>query len=188
MSLLLNGGRLARFWTATNATTTATLGSSAVFTMSEQISTDVSLDDSGVPTITINNVEAGSAYQTFLDTYADYSASADTETFKYEDAVEQAGASSAPVLLCAIAGALIADGGADDGKRRSWVGFVNVSKSSGSWTQEADNYVKPTCVLNGVAAKGSVSVAATYLTSFLVTVAAVTWNSTTKKYGKVVFG
>ena len=187
MSLLLNGGRLAKFWTATNNTTTAALGSSAVFTMSEQISTDVSNDDNGLPTITIENVDASSAFQTFLDTYADYAASADTETFKYEDGTASSASSSAPVLLCAIAGAIISDG-ADVDKRRSWVGFVNVSKTSGSWSQQADNYAKPTLVLNGVAAKGSVSVASTFLTSFMVTPAALTWNSTTKKYGKVVFG
>lgn len=187
MSLLLNGGRLAKFWAVTNNTTTALIGSSAVFTMSEQISTDVSQDDNGVPTVTVENVDASSAFQTFLDTYADYAASADTETFKYEDGTESSASSSAPVLLCAIAGGIVSDG-TDSGKQRSWVGFVTVSKSSGSWTQQADNYVKPTLVLNGVPAKGSVSVASTYLTSIMVTPAAVTWNSTTKKYGKVVFG
>jgi len=187
MALALNGGRLARFWTATNNTTTVAIGSSAVYSCTDQISSDVAFDDNGVSTITLEQVQADSVFQTFIDTYGDYSASADTEVFKYEDASEESATGTAPALLCAIAGPLIS-GGTDDGKRRSFVGLVTVSKSSGSYSQSADTYAKPTLVLNGLAAKGSVSVAATYLTSFLVTPAAVTWNATTKKYGKVVAG
>lgn len=181
--LVLQGGNRIELWTATNNTTTATVGSSPTLTLTEQVSTQVEYDDTGVPTITVTHTDDSGTVNDWLNTYIDLS-STETEEIKYEDGTKLVGSSTAQVFLCAIRGALNSTTGA----RKSWLGLVTISPSSGSWTQEADTYNKPSFILNGIAAKGTVPVAATYLTSYMVTNAAQTFTSSARKYGKSVFG
>ena len=74
MSRIIHGGRKAYFYTASNGTT-PTVGATAVYTCSDQISTDVSKGDDGLATITIEQVQDDSTLATFLRTYAPQSLS-----------------------------------------------------------------------------------------------------------------
>lgn len=180
---VLQGGNRVEFWTATNNTTTATIGASPVLTLTEQVSSQVDYDDSGVTTITITHTDDSDTFNTFLNTYVDLT-STNTEEIVYEDGGKLTGSTTAQAFLCAVRGAL----NSSDSKRKSWVGLVTISPTSGSWTQEADTYNKPALVLNGIAAKGTVPIASTYLTSYMVTPAAQTFTSSARKYGKAIFG
>jgi hypothetical protein len=67
MARIIHGGRSIAFYTFTNGTT-PTVGSPAVFTGTDQISTDVSKDDSGVATVTLEQVQDDATLATFIRT------------------------------------------------------------------------------------------------------------------------
>ena len=143
---VINGGRKAEFFTVTVGTTQTSFASTTpVYTCNSQITSDGANDDNGIRTWTLDQVQADSAFWTFVQTYAPAStSSATTEELTMEDGEIISGSSAGSTTLAMmVKGAQIA-GGLDDKKTIAWAGLVKVSKSSGSVNFAGTAYVKPT--------------------------------------------
>lgn len=185
---IVNGGRAAYIYTATNGTT-PTIGTTPVLTLKDQIDTNVQYDDTATPTVTINSTLDDSALETFRQTYCVGSTTGGTpEDVTYEDGVTVLGASQTGQVLYMIVAGGTAQGGTDSGKKMGWHGFVAAGKTIGSWTQSGGTWNKPALSFVGLPCEGTLTVAASYMTSILVTAAAQTLNSTTKKLGDKFYG
>lgn len=186
---IVNGGRYLAVYTATNGTT-PTVGTTAVYTNSDQIDTDVAFNDQGVATVTVNQVQDDEAFATFIDTYARPTASSTgtPEDITFEDGSTTLGAAAAGTLLYIIVKGGAVSGGSSDTKRKVFHMFGVAQKSSGSWNQSGNVYNKPTLSFVAQAVEGTITIASTYFTSFMVTAAAQQLNASSKKYGAVAFG
>jgi len=186
---ILNGGRALYVWTATNGTT-PTVGATAVYSNTDQIDTDVSFDDQGVATVTVNHTQFDEAWVTFLETYARPSAgsSGTVEDITYEDNTTVLGAAASGTLLYVVVKGGTVSSGSSDGKRMGFHMFGVAQKSSGSWNQSGGVYNKPTLSFVAQAVEGTITIASTYFSSVLVTAATQTLNSTSRKYGTMFFG
>lgn len=186
---IVSGGRSLYVFTATNGTT-PTVGASAVYSNTDQIDTDVAFDDNGIPTVTVNHVQDDEAFNTFIETYARPTAgnTGTPEDIPWEDGSVTLGAASAGTLLyIQVKGGLVS-GGASDGKRMAFHMFGVALKSSGSWNQSGNVYNKPSLAFVAQALEGAITIASSYFTSVLVTAAAQTLNTTSRKYGAKFFG
>jgi hypothetical protein len=187
---VLNGGRALYVFTATNGTT-PTVGTTAVYSNTDQIDTDVAFDDQGIATITINQVQDDEALNTFIETYARPTAGASgtPEDINWEDGSTTLGAAaSGATLYVQVKGGIVTGSGASVGKRMAFHMFGVAQKSSGSWNQSGNVYNKPTLSFVSQPLEGVVTVASTYFASVLVTAAAQTLNNTSRKYGAKFFG
>jgi hypothetical protein len=187
---VLNGGRALYVFTATNGTT-PTVGTTAVYSNTDQIDTDVAFDDQGIATITINQVQDDEALNTFIETYARPTAGASgtPEDINWEDGSTTLGAAaSGATLYIQVKGGVVTGTGTSVGKRMAFHMFGVAQKSSGSWNQSGNVYNKPTLSFVSQPLEGVVTVASTYFASVLVTAAAQTLNSTSRKYGAKFFG
>lgn len=187
---VISGGRGLYVFTATNGTTPS-IGTTAVFTATDQIDTDVAFDDQGQATLTVNQIQDDEALNTFLETYARPAAGSGgtTEDVTFEDGVLKAGASSTGTLLYVIArGGVVTGTGTSVGKRKAFHFFGVAQKSSGSYNQSGNVYNKPTLSFVAQAIEGTVTIASTYFTNVLVTAAAQTLNASNRKFGAVFYG
>lgn len=184
MPLVLAGGERCVFLPVTNGTT-PTIGAAA-FTLTQQVTTSITKDDSGIPTVSIEHTHDDSAYYTFLESAQNLSASANTEELVYEAGTKVTASSAGQAYLLIVKGGTVS-GGSDAGKRKVWAGLVGVSNASGSYEQSADTYTRPSLECTGIAASGTVTIASTLLTDYMTTPATITIPSTLK-YGKVFFG
>lgn len=145
---IISGGRRAEFFTVTVGTTQTTFTSSTpVYQCTSQITSDGANDDNGIRTWTLDQVQADTAYWSFVQTYAPAStSSATTEELTMEDAEIISGAAAGSTTLAMmVKGAKIkAEGGADNNKTLAWGGLVKVAKTSGSVNFAGTAYVKPT--------------------------------------------
>lgn len=185
---IANGGRAAYIYTATNGTN-PTIGVTPVLTLTDQIDTQIAYDDTATPTVTINSTLDDSSLETFRQTYCVGAATTGTpEDITYEDGTTVLGASqTGQVLYMIVAGGTV-QGGADNGKKMGWHGFVAAGKAIGSWTQSGGTFGKPALSFVGLPCEGTLTVASTYMTSIMVTAAAQTLNQTTKKLGAKFYG
>ena len=189
---IVNGGRAAYIFTATNGTT-PTVGATPVLVLNDQISTDVGYDDTGTPSITINSLQDDELIETFRQTYCAGATVAGTPAdINWEDGTTTLGASqSGTVLYIIVAGGTVQGSGASVGKKMSWHGFVGAAKSIGSFSQSGNSWNQPTLAFSGIAVEGTITVPSTYFTSVMVTGATTSsqaLNSTTKRNGAKVFG
>jgi len=189
---IISGGRSLNIYTATNGTTPS-VGTTAVYSNTDQIDTDVAFDDQGVATVTINQVQDDEALNTFIETYARPSAGASgtPEDINWEDGTSTLGAAASGTLLYLIVkGGKVSGSGSSVGKTMGFHMFGVAQKSSGSWNQSGNVYNKPTLsfVAQGVEAD-AVTVAASYITAALgvTTATAITLNKTSRKYGAKFF-
>lgn len=187
---VINGGRALYVFTATNGTT-PTVGTAAVYTGTDQIDTDVAFDDQGVATVTINSLQDDEAFNTFVEAYARPTAgSAGTpEDITFEDGVSMLGAAAAgQTLYIIIKGGVVSGTGTSVNKRKAFHMFGVAQKTSGSWNQSGNVYNKPSLSFVAQAVEGGITIASTYFTNVLVTAAAQSLNSTSRKFGAVFFG
>lgn len=143
---VISGGRRAEFFTVTVGTTQTTLASTTpVYQCTAQITSDGANDDNGIRTWTLDQVQADSAYWSFVQTYAPAStSSATTEELTMEDGEIISGASAGSIELAMMVKGAQIKGGVDNLKTIAWAGLVKVSKSSGSVNFAGTAYVKPT--------------------------------------------
>lgn len=186
---IIHGGRALYVYTATNGTT-PTVGATTVYSNTDQIDTDVSFDDQGVATVTINHTQFDEAWNTFVEAYARPTASSTgtPEDLTYEDGTLVPGAASSGTLLYIIVRGGAVSGGSSDGKRMAFHMLGVAQKSSGSWNQSGNVYNKPTLSFVAQAAEGTVTGLTAAFSGVLVTAAQQTLNSSTRKYGAMVFG
>lgn len=186
---VINGGRKAEFFTVTVGTTTTVLASTTpVYVCSSQITSDGANDDNGVRTWTLDQVQADSAYWTFVQTYAPSSTtSATTEELTMEDGEIISGASAGSTTLAMLVRGATITGGTDNGKRLAWAGLVKVSKSSGSVNFAGTSYVKPTLSAIATSITTDLVLPSTVLTSYTAgTASTVTIAATTHPFGKML--
>lgn len=143
----IGGGALAAFYTVTVGTTQTALASTTpVYTCQGQISTDAAKDDAGVATFTLDQIQADSAFFTFVKTYAGAITGVTPEDLNLEDGTQKLGASAnATTLAAAFKGPQIV-GGTDNGKQLFWAGLVALAQSSGSVNFSSGTYIKPSLV------------------------------------------
>ena len=186
---VVSGGRRAEFFTVTIGTTQTTFASSTpVYQCTAQITSDGANDDNGIRTWTLDQVQADSAFWTFVQTYAPAStSSATTEELTMEDGEIISGSSAGSTTLAMmVKGAQIA-GGLDDKKTIAWAGLVKVSKSSGSVNFAGTAYVKPTLTAVATSITTDLVVPSSVLGSYTSTTAAsVTIAATSYPYGKML--
>lgn len=188
---IINGGRSLFVYTATNGTTPA-VGATTVYQNTDQIDTDVAFDDSGIATVTINQVQDDEALNTFVETYARNNASSagTPEDINWEDGTTTLGAASSGTLLYIIVkGGVVTGSGASVGKRMGFHMLGVAQKSSGSYNQSGNTYNKPTLSFVAAGAEGTLTIAATYITAALgvTTASAITLNTAARKYGAKFF-
>ena len=180
---IIGGGRIINFFRFTNGTS-PTLGVTSLYSFGDQISTDVSIDNTGIWTITIDQIQDDAAFNTFIETEKDYTI-AGVETVTYEDGIIQL-ANSNSTLYAIIRGGVVA-GGASAAARKVATAAVVLDLSSGAFKQEGAKYNRSKIVLKSVAVQGTVTILATHFNSCMVTVAAKT-QTTSQPYGRVFYG
>jgi hypothetical protein len=187
---VISGGRALYVYTATNGTTPS-VGTSPVYTNTDQIDTDVAFDDQGVATVTVNQLADDEALNTFIENYARPTAGAagTPEDITFENGVSMLGAASAGTpLYIIVKGGLVSGSGTSVGKQKAFHMFGVAQKSSGSWNQSGNVYNKPTLSFVAQAIETPITIASTYFASVLVTAASQSLNNTTRKFGAVFFG
>lgn len=187
---VISGGRALYVYTATNGTTPS-VGTTPVYTNTDQIDTDVAFDDQGNTTITVNQVQDDEALNTFLEAYARPTAgtSGTPEDINWEDGSTTLGAAAAgQVLYVIVKGGIVTGTGTSVGKRSAFHMFGVAQKSSGSWNQSGNVYNKPSLSFVAQPIEGAITIASTYFSSVLVTAAAQTLNAAARKFGAKFFG
>jgi hypothetical protein len=189
---VISGGRALYVYTATNGTTPS-VGTTPVFTATDQIDTDVAFDDQGVATLTVNQIQDDEAFNTFIEAYAKPTASSagTPEDITFEDGVSMLGASSAgQALYVIVKGGVVTGSGTSVGKRKAFHMFAVAQKTSGSWNQSGNVYNKPTLSFVAQAVETPITIAGTYFASVVAATspAAQLLNNTSRKFGAVFFG
>lgn len=180
MSRIIAGGKYATFYTATFGTT-PTVGTTAVYTCQDQISSDVSMDGgSGAWTLTIDNVQDDATLNTFVETYRDYSIS-NVETLTEEDGTVTL-ASSTKTLLA------IVKGGLNTGGAQKVIAMPCVlALDAGAFKQEGGKYTRPKLTFKGINTLGTVTLLTAVFSGHMVTATQSTFG-TSQKYGRIFFG
>lgn len=186
---VINGGRKAEFFTVTVGTTQTVLGSTTpVYTCDSQITSDGANDDNGIRTWTLDQVQADTAYWSFVQTYAPAStSSATTEELTMEDGEIISGTAAGSTTLAMLVRGATITGGADNGKRIAWGGLVKVGKTSGSVNFAGTAYVKPTLTAVATSITTDLVLPSAVLGSYTSTTAtSVTIAATSYPYGKML--
>lgn len=140
---IVGGGAYAAFFTVTVGTTQTTLASTTpVYTCQAQITTDAALDDSGIPTFTLEQFQADSAFFTFVKTYRGTVQATPPEDLTKENGSRLLGTATGTVLAYLVKGSAVV-GGSDDTKNLLLGGLARLAKSSGSVNFAAGTYVRP---------------------------------------------
>lgn len=185
---VISGGRRLELYLGTFTSSPTAIAASAALTLTEQISTDVSRDDAGIMTITLDQIDATSTMYTFLRTYASPADGKAPEDITYEDNVDLLGVSNVGTkFLATVRGGLVT-GGADVGKRMGVAAVVSVARSSGSFSQAGGTYARPTLIMTAFPLDYDVTIPSTYMACYMTTAATVTLDSDNDKYGKVFHG
>lgn len=183
---VISGGRRLELYLGTFTSSPTALATSAALVLTEQISTDVSRDDSGVMTISLDQIDSTSTLYTFLRTHASPADGKAPEDITYEDNVDLLGASNVGTKFLALARGGTISGGSDAGKRLSVAAVVSIARSSGSFSQSGGTYNRPTLVLTAYPLDYDVAIPSTYLSCYMATAATTTLLSTSDKYGRVI--
>ena len=180
---IIAGGRYVQFVTMTNGTA-PTIGATVVASFADQVSTDIAIDGAGQWTMTIDHIQDDEAYNTFIETYRDFTI-ANVESITYEDGTIQSVVSN-KTLLAVVKGGNVA-GGSTAGKNKVCVFPCVLDLSSGAWKQEGAKYSRPKLMFKGVAAQGTVTIPPALLSGVASTTSATQTITTSQKYGRVYF-
>lgn len=187
---VVSGGRRADFYSITLAGTTQTqlASTTPVYTCTSQITSDGANDDNGIRTWTLDQVQADSAFWSFVQTYAPASTtSAANEDLTMEDGEIISGASAGSTTLCmTVLGGLVKDGTTQP-PRLAWAGLVKVAKTSGSVNFAGTAYVKPTLTAVATSITQDLVIPSSVLSAYSATTAVtVTIAASTAPYGKML--
>ena len=180
---IIGGGRFVQFVTFTNGTTPS-LGTTVVASFADQISTDIAIDNAGVWTMTIDNIQDDEALNTFVENYKDYSI-AGVESITYENGSKQ-DANSNKTLYAIVKGGTVA-GGTSAGKNKYACFACIMDLSSAAFKQEGAKYNRPKLMFKSVEIGGGISIPSALVSGVAVT-AATQSQTTSQKYGRVFFG
>jgi len=183
MARIIHGGRSISFYTFTNGTT-PTIGTTPLFVGTDQISTDVAKDDTGLATVTIEQIQDDEDFATFVRTYAPQSEGGGIEDITFEDGVQLLGVASGTQLFAVIKGGTQV--GSDKVKTFALAG--SLSKASGSWSQSGNTYNRPSLVFTAVAIEGDVEISSALFSGVMTTATTKTLDSDLDKYGAVYYG
>lgn len=184
MARIIHGGRSIAFYAVTNTATTMTVGTTPLFTGSEQISTDVAKDDTGLATITIEQIQDDETLAAFIRTYAPQNEGGGIEDITFENGTQLLGAASGTQLLAVVKGGTQVGG--DKVKVFACVG--SLSKSSGSWSQSGNTYNRPSLVFTAAALEGDLTLSSVLFSGMLTTPTQTVLDSDLDKYGAVIYG
>lgn len=185
---VINGGRRASFYgVSVGASQTTLTSTAAVYTCQSQITSDGAKDDAGIITWTLEQIQADSAYWTFVDTAAP-ATTATAEDLLLEDGVQLLGASSGGTTYAMLVKGNVIKAGADINKTLAWAGLVQVSKSSGSVNFAGTAYVKPTLVAISTKIEQDLVIPSAVMADFATTGSSITILKSTHPYGKVLIG
>lgn len=180
---IIAGGRYVQFVTFTNGTTPS-IGTTVIASFADQISTDIAIDNTGVWTMTIDQIQDDEAYNTFIETYRDFSI-AGVESITYENGSKQ-DANSNKTLLAIVKGGNVA-GGTSAGKQKVAAFACVLDLSSGAWKQEGAKYSRPKLMFKSVEIGGSITIPSALFSGVAVTAATQTATTSNGKYGRVFF-
>jgi hypothetical protein len=182
MARIIHGGRTVAFYTYTDGTTPS-VGLTAVFTGADQISTDVAKDDTGLATITIEQIQDDETFATFIRTYAPQSEGGGIEDILFEDGTQLLGAASGTKLVAVVKGGVAVGG--DKTKVFACVG--SLSKASGSWSQSGNTYNRPSLVFTAAAIETDVTLTTVLFSGIMTTATEKVLDSDLDKYGAVYY-
>lgn len=119
------------------------------------ISTQVNRSEQGGFDLTLDQTKDNAALNTFLETYAPVSETGEQEEITYEDGSEDGGATGgSPDVLCLVYGAVVTGG-----TERKVVAVVSkFLNTSGSYTQAANTFNRPTIGTQAQKAKVAVTI------------------------------
>lgn len=183
MARIIHGGRSIAFYTFTNGTTPS-VGATAVYEGKEQISTDVAKDDTGLATITIEQIQDDETFQAFIRTYAPQSEGGGIEDITFEDGTQLLGAASGTQLLAVVKGGKQVNGT----KTKVFACAGSLSKASGSWSQSGNTYNRPSLVFTAVAIEGDTTLTTALFSGMMTTATQQVLDSDLDKYGAVYYG
>lgn len=181
MASILNGGRYLAVYTA-SVGTTPSIGATPVYTCTAQIKTTVTNRSAEPHDIDIEQIQDDGSLYAFLETYKPTAATANAEDVTYEDGVKVSAASVEKPLLIIVKGGNVPGGG-----NKIYSAIAQLDPESGSWSQEASKYSRPSLKFKSVDPGGVVTVPTTYYTGVAVTPAQVTFGLGSIKYGRVTF-
>lgn len=182
MARIIHGGRSIAFYTFTNGTTPS-VGATAVYEGKEQISTDVAKDDTGLATITIEQIQDDETFQTFIRTYAPQSEGGGIEDILFEDGTQLLGAASGTQLLAIVKGGTAVGGD----KTKVFACAGSLSKASGSWSQSGNTYNRPSLVFTAVAIEADTTLTTALFSGMMTTPTQQIMDSDLDKYGAVYY-
>lgn len=140
---IVGGGAYGAFFGVSIGTTQTTLASTTpVYTCQAQITTDAALDDSGIPTFTLEQFQADSAFFNFVKNYRGSVQATPPEDLTKENGSRLLGTATGTVLAYLIKGGTVIDG-TDNGKNLILGGLARLVKSSGSVNFAAGAYNRP---------------------------------------------
>lgn len=183
MARIIHGGRSVAFYLFTNGVT-PTVGTTPLFVGTDQISTDVAKDDTGLATITIEQIQDDQTFSDFIRTYAPQSEGGGIEDILFEDGTQLLGAASGTQLLCVVKGGVQV--GSDKTKVFACAGAL--SKASGSWSQSGNTYNRPSLVFTAAALEGDITLTSVLFSGMLTTPVDKALDSDLDKYGAVFYG
>lgn len=183
MARIIHGGRKVVFYTFTNGTTPS-VGTTPVYECSDQISTDVAKDDTGLATITIEQIQDDETFQSFIRTYAPQNEGGGIEDITFEDGTQMLGAASGTKLLAVVKGGKQVSGT----KTKVFACAGSLSKASGSWSQSGNTYNRPSLVFTAVAIEGDTTLTTALFSGMMTTATQVVMDSDLDKYGVVTYG
>lgn len=187
MGYVIGGAKFAQFFTAANGATPA-IGTISIFDYDKQVSTDVTKDESGNHSITIDGIQDSEALTTYLDTYFSTYGSGTGEDITFENADTLSATGGNPLQFGIIYGGIDSDSSSSSfNKRKIFMSLVRGTLDSGAYKQEGNKYSRPTLKYNSVDLEGALTVATTYFLTTLVTTPTQVVIGTATKKGKVAW-
>lgn len=185
MARIIHGGRKIAFYTVQNIATSMTVGTTPLYVGTDQISTDVAKDDTGLATITIEQVQDDETLATFIRTYAPQNEGGGIEDLTFEDGTQLLGAASGTQLLVVVKGGTEVGGT----KTKVFTCVGSLSKASGSWSQSGNTYNRPSIVFTAAALEADLTLSTVLFDGMLTTITAdKVLDSDLDKYGAVYYG
>jgi hypothetical protein len=129
--------------------TAETIGA-ILWTGEQNLGIDVARRDDTGWDLTVDQEDASDAFRTLTNDYVDAAASETSNERKYEDGTKMGGTVIADVTLvfAECYGGVLGSGL----KRLVWAGFCYIDPTSGSYSQAADEVVKPSLILHSTPA------------------------------------
>lgn len=132
--------------------TVATTRANKAFSLVELVDTKPQFQEDGTVKISFENYQDDAALYNFLDAVNPPNSTATSKAPEYtlENGVKKGGSSGTDTLVLAITYGAYSE---DQATIKVLVALGNIARTSGSWSQKADDWSKPTFEFNGVKAE-----------------------------------